>query len=118
MNNIRFEEQEFYNWLQTTQDNGPVGLSAKFYVREGQVSRFREVMKNNVDFSNTEEGVRLYKMHADYNNPLIFWLIEEWATVKDLKNHCASETYIKNAGLLGDVLKDPICQIGLYKALD
>ena len=34
MNNIRFEEQEFYNWLKTTDYNGPVGLTAKFYVKD------------------------------------------------------------------------------------
>ena len=56
-------------------------------------------MKNNVDFSNSEQGVRLYKLHADCFNPLTFWLTEEWNTVSDLKNHFLSESYIKNAEL-------------------
>ena len=63
-------------------------------------------MKNNVDFSNSEQGVRLYKLHADCFNPLTFWLTEEWNTVSDLKNHFLSESYIKNAELTaGKVLK-------------
>ena len=119
MNNIRFEEQEFYDWLQTTEYNGPVGITAKFYLKDGAVSRFREVMKNNVDVSVGEVGVRHYKLHADYENPLIFWLIEEWDTVTDLKNHCVTESYVANSKVLvGELLKDPICHIALYKALD
>ena len=66
-------------------------------------------MKNNVDFSNSEKGVRLYKLHADCFNPLTFWLTEEWNTVSDLKNHFLSESYIKNAELTaGKVLKQNI----------
>ena len=120
MNNIRFEEQEFYNWLQTTKYNGLIGLTAKFYVRDGKVPKFLEIMKNNVEFTNTEVGVRLYKLYGDYENPLIYWLIEEWDTVTDLKNHCTSETYVKNGKLLADleILEDPICQIGLYKDMN
>ena len=95
MNNIPFEQ--FFNWLRTTDYNGPVGITAKFYVKDGQESKFREAMKKNVDFSKSEKGVRLYKLHADCFDPMIFWLTEEWSTVSDLKNHFLSETYIKNA---------------------
>ena len=120
MNNIRFEEKEFYNWLQTTKYNGLVGLSAKFYVRDGKVPKFLEIMKNNIEFTNTEVGVLLYKLYADYENPFVFWLTEEWKTVTDLKNHCTSETYVKNGKMLTDleILQDPICQIGLYKGYE
>ena len=95
-----------------------VGLTAKFYVKEGCESQFRESMKKNLDFSKTEVGVRHYKLHADYKNPLIFWLIEEWDSVSDLRNHCTSDAYVQNGKILQDNLEDPICQIGLYKALD
>ena len=64
MNNIRFEEKEFYNWLQTTKYNGLVGLSAKFYVRDGKVPKFLQIMKNNIEFTNTEVGVLFYKLYA------------------------------------------------------
>ena len=74
--------------------------------KDGQASKFLEAMKNNVDFSSSEKGVRLYKLHADCFNPLTFWLTEEWNTVSDLKNHFLSESYIKNAELTaGKVLK-------------
>ena len=77
--------------------------------KDGQASKFLEAMKNNVDFSNSEKGVRLYKLHADCFNPLTFWLTEEWNTVSDLKNHFLSESYIKNAELTaGKVLKQNI----------
>ena len=35
-----------------------VGLTAKFYVKEGSESQLRESIKKNVDFSKTEVGVR------------------------------------------------------------
>jgi len=116
MNNIAFEQ--FFNWLRTTNHTGPVGITAKFYVKDGQASKFLEAMKNNVDFSNSEKGVRLYKLHADCFNPLTFWLTEEWNTVSDLKNHFLSESYIKNAELTAGLLEEPVIQIGLYKPLD
>ena len=49
-------------WKQTlifaigTKYNGPIGLNAKFYVKDGEVSKFLKIMKKNVKFSNTEEG--------------------------------------------------------------
>ena len=60
----------------------------------------------------------LSKRHADFNNPSIFWIIQEWETVTDLKNNYLCETYIKNMELIVDTLEEPICQIALYKALD
>ena len=118
MNNIRFEEQEFYTWLNTVVDcEGPVGLTAKFYVKKDKVPQFCQVMKNNVDYSVGEKGVILYKLQADYKDSNIFWLIEEWESVSDLKAHCLSETYKKNADLLTSLLQEPVCQIGLYKAM-
>ena len=95
-----------------------LGLTAKFYVKDGCESKFREAMKKNLDFSKTEVGVRHYKLHADFKNPLIFWLIEEWDSVSDLRNHCTSDAYVQNGKILLDNLEDPTCQIGLYKALD
>ena len=81
---------------------------------DGQASKFLEAMKNNVDFSSLEKGVRLYKLHADCFNPLTFWLTEEWNTVSDLKNHFLSESYIKNAELTaGKFLKQNITYINI-----
>ena len=116
MYNIPLEE--FFNWLRTTEYDGPVGISAKFYVKSGQVPKFREVMKARVNFSKSAIGVRSYKLHVDYNNPSIFWLIEEWDSVTDLKNHCLTETYVKNSEKFLDLMEEPVCQIGLYKSLE
>ena len=118
MDNITFKEKEFYNWLQTTTYNGPVGVTGKFYLKEGGRSKFLEAMKKNVDFSKTEVGVRHYKLNADFKNPLIFWLVQEWDTVTDLRKHCTSEAYVQNGKMLQDILEEPMWQIGLYKSLD
>ena len=95
-----------------------VGLTGKFYLKDGGRSKFLEAMKKNVDFSKTEVGVRHYKLNADFKNPLIFWLVQEWDTVTDLRKHCTSEAYVKNGKMLQDILEEPMWQIGLYKALD
>ena len=36
MNNIAFEQ--FFNWLRTTNHTGPVGMTAKFYVKGEVIS--------------------------------------------------------------------------------
>ena len=95
-----------------------LGLTAKFYVKDGCESKFREAIKKNVDFSKTEVGVRHYKLNADFKNPLIFWLVQEWDTVTDLRKHCTSEAYVQNGKMLQDILEEPMWQIGLYKSLD
>ena len=102
MDNIRFDE--FFLWLKTTKYNGPVELTAKFNVKSDQVQKYCEISKNNV------VGVRLFKRHAYFNNPSIFWIIQEWETVTDLKNHYLCETYIKNMELIMDTLEEPILQ--------
>ena len=85
LENIKFEENEFYNWLQTTEVAGPVGITAKFYLKDiDQVAKFREVMNKNIEITMNETGVRLYKLFADYKSPLIFYLTEEWDSAKVL----------------------------------
>ena len=116
MQNMSFEE--FIPWLKNTEYKGPIGITSKYYVKEDKVSKFCEIMKNHVAFALTQIGVRHDKLHADFNNPSIFWLISEFESVEDLKNLCLSETYIKNAELLLDTMDEPVLQIGLYKALD
>jgi len=116
MNNIPLEE--FFNWLRTTKYDGPVGISAKFYVKSGQVPKFGEVMKARINFSKSAIGNRLYKLHADFNNPSIFWLIEEWDSVTNLKKFCLSEMYLKNSEMFLNLMEEPVCQIGLYKSLE
>jgi len=119
MDNIRFSAHDgIFNWLRTTQYNGPVGISAKFYVKSDQIPKFREAMKARIDFSKSAIGIRHYKLHVDFNNPSIFWVIEEWDSVTDIKNHRLSEMYIKNSELFLDLLEGPECQIGLYKSLE
>ena len=39
---------EFQKWLETTEYTGPISLTVKFYVKENQVSKFREIMKNMI----------------------------------------------------------------------
>ena len=43
-------------------------------------------MKDHVAFALTQTGVCHDKLHADFNNPSIFWSISEFDSVEDLKN--------------------------------
>ena len=116
MENIHFEENEFLNWLQSTDYNGAISLTVKFYVKADQVSKFREIMKTMVEYSNSDHGALMYKLHVDYKDSTVFWLTEEWAKVSDLKNHATDEKHGKTAKLLGATLRAP-SHVGLYKSL-
>ena len=35
----------------------------------------------------------MYKVNEDATDPLVFWLIEEWSSTRDLNNHCSSTGY-------------------------
>ena len=108
---------EFYDWLKTTDYAGAISLTAKFYVKPGYQDSFKDSMKSNVMFSRTESGMIWYKMYADYKDPQVFWLVEEWASVEDLMNHVTSKTYVANEpALLEAVERDT--QIAVYKTLD
>ena len=117
MENIHFEENEFLNWLQSTDYNGAISLTVKFYVKADQVSKFREIMKTMVEYSNSDHGALMYKLHVDYKDSTVFWLTEEWAKVSDLKNHATDEKHGKNAKLLAGTLRAP-SHVGLYKSLN
>ena len=113
MNSMSLEE--FLPWLENTDYKGPIGITSKWYVKADKVSKFCQIMNGHVAFVNSQIGVRLYKLHSDFKNPLAFWQFEEWDSVRDLKNLCSSETYIKNEELLQDTLGEPVLHIGLYK---
>ena len=110
MNNMSLEE--FLPWLKNTDHKGPIGITSKCYVKADKVSKFRQIMNGHVAFV---IGVRLYKLHSVFKNPLAFWQFEEWDSVRDLKNLWSSETIIKNAELLQETFGEPDLQIGLYK---
>ena len=47
MNNIAFEQ--FFNWLRTTNHEGPVGMTAKFYVKGEVISESVSNFSNELD---------------------------------------------------------------------
>ena len=46
MENISLQDEEFLKWLQTTQYNGSIGLTVKFYVKSEQLQEFHMVNQN------------------------------------------------------------------------
>ena len=59
-------------WLETTEYTGPISLTVKFYVKENEVSKFREIMKTMVEYSNSDHGALMYKLNDDFK-VRIFW---------------------------------------------
>ena len=43
MDNIGLKDEEFFKWLQTTEYNGSIGLTVKFYVKSEQIQEFHMV---------------------------------------------------------------------------
>ena len=105
---------EFIKWLETTDYTGPISLTVKFYVKENEVSKFREIMKTMVEYSNSDHGALMYKLNDDFKDSTVFWLTEEWKSVSDLKNHATDENHGKVAKTLGETLRAPP-HVGLYK---
>ena len=116
MDNINYEG-EFAKWLETTDYTGPINLTAKFYVKKDQITNFRQIMKNVIQYSNFDHGALTYKMFAYYKDPTVFWLVEEWKCVDDLKNHLTDEKHVKDIPSLVETLRQTT-HIGLYKMLD
>ena len=48
MENISLQDEEFLKWLQTTEYNGGIGLTVKFYVKKEQIPEFHMVNHQNV----------------------------------------------------------------------
>ena len=46
MDNIGLKDEEFFKWLQTTEYNGSIGLTVKFYVKSEQIQEFHVVNQN------------------------------------------------------------------------
>ena len=46
MENISLQDEEFLKWLQTTEYNGSIGLTVKFYVKSEQLPEFHMVNQN------------------------------------------------------------------------
>ena len=46
MENISLKDEEFLKWLQTTEYNGSIGLTVKFYVKSEQLQEFHMVNQN------------------------------------------------------------------------
>ena len=108
---------EFMKWLETADYTGPISLTVKFYVKESEVSKFREIMKTMVEYSNSDHGALMYKLNEDFKDSTVFWLTEEWKSVADLKNHATDENHGKVGKMLGETLRAPP-HVGLYKHME
>merc|ERR1711973_1019538 len=91
--NIRYENDEFMTWLKTTDYNGPIGATLKFYVKAESVSEFKEMITNSIRSEMIKNGCKSMKMHEDFKDGSVFWINEEWGEVSGLRNWCTSNAY-------------------------
>ena len=61
MENISLQDEEFLKWLQTTEYNGSIGLTVKFYVKKEQIPEFHMVNNQNAQCSKIRKKVQFQK---------------------------------------------------------
>ena len=115
MENIRYENDEFMTWLKTTEYNGPIGATLKFYVKEESAKEFKDMIIKKVRSEMTKNKCKSMKLNVDFKDPNIFWINEEWNHVSDLKNWCTSDAYKNMMPALYPMMQDKPFQLALYK---
>jgi len=86
MDNMNLKNDQFQTWLDDTDYTGPLGIVAKFYVKQEFREQFAPGFKKRIVHTRGDEGVRTYKINEDVLDPLVFWLTEEWESVAALRN--------------------------------
>ena len=85
MSGITFEET--ITWFQTTDHDGPIGLTVKFPVPAENVEKFIGFLEDYSPYVVKEEGCIEFSWHRDWKDPNAFWLTERWASAKILLQH-------------------------------
>jgi len=116
MDNMNLKNDQFQTWLADTDYTGPLGIVAKFYVKQEFREQFVPGFKTRIVHTRGDEGVRTYKISEDVLDPLVFWLTEEWESVAALRKHIDSQHHKETVEWMADLLQDPpFCQLAVIK---
>ena len=112
MSNIK--QGELMSWVGTTDYTGGIGVTVKFTLKDSEIANFQALCKNQLDFVMTLKGHKSFKMHEDFKNPAVFWLVEEWESMAAWKPYLASKERAANAEAMMPMMAGPPF-IALYK---
>merc|ERR1712142_9790 len=112
MSNI--QQGELVAWVGSTDYTGGIGVTVKFTVKDSEKSNFQGLCKKQMDFVNGQSGVKSFKLHEDFKNPAVFWLVEEWESMAAWKPYLASKERAANAEAMMPMMAGPP-HIALYK---
>merc|ERR1711973_381091 len=112
MSNI--QQGELMEWVKTTDYTGGVGVTVKFLLKHSEIDKFKGLCKKQMDFVNTQPGVKSFKLHEDLKNPACFWLVEEWESMAAWKPYLVSKERAGNAQEMMPMMAGPP-HIALYK---
>ncbi|WP_111707591.1 putative quinol monooxygenase [Lutibacter citreus] len=79
--------EETYEWLQTTDYNKGIGVTALFRVKEEHLENFIALLEDYIPYVLKEEGCIDYGFHRDWRNSNDIWLTEKWVSPKILVEH-------------------------------
>ena len=68
MENIRYENDEFLTWHKTTEYNGPIGATLKFYVKEESAKEFKDMIIKNVRSEMAKNKCKSMKLNLDFKD--------------------------------------------------
>ncbi len=68
-------------------------VAAKWTAREGQQDVVAGALAKLAGPSQAEEGVLFYQLHRDPDNPLVFFIYEQYRSKADYEAHGASEHF-------------------------
>ena len=84
-------------------DAGTFALIAKITIKPGQVDRFVEAMKAQVDASRAEPGVVEFRVLASSSDPLVFYSFESYRDKPAFEAHVRAPSTARLLAVLKDV---------------
>lgn len=104
--------EETLEWLQTTDYDKGIGVTALFRVGDEHVDSFVALLKDYIPSVLEEEGCLDFNFNRDWRNPNDFWLTEKWASPKILIQHLGPNSR-KGTKYEGNVPLEEFAKLGL-----
>eukprot|EP00929_Paragymnodinium_shiwhaense_P002508 TRINITY_DN102778_c0_g1_i1.p1 TRINITY_DN102778_c0_g1~~TRINITY_DN102778_c0_g1_i1.p1 ORF type:complete len:486 (+),score=95.59 TRINITY_DN102778_c0_g1_i1:214-1671(+) len=106
----------FYRWLEESDYEGPVGLTAKYTLDEEKIPIFLDIFGENIAGTRREEGVIQYDLTPDFERKNVYWLLERFASRHALLEHVNQPHYHRTQERFKtDMGGHPLVQICFYK---
>lgn len=111
--NIKPTFEETFEWLQTTDYNKGIGVTALFRVKDEHLENFIALLEDYVPYVLKEQGCIDYGFHRDWRNSNDIWLTEKWASPKILVEHLGPNAR-KGTKYEGSAPLDEFAKMGVF----